>query len=282
MDFFPPIVDDPYDFGSIAVANAVSDVYAMGGTPTLGLNLVCFPEDLPKEILHRILRGGSDKAQEAGVLIGGGHTISDKEPKYGMAVIGTIPAQAVLRNVGAKAGDSLVLTKPIGTGVITTAGKNDRVTPEVLRGAVKSMATLNRAASEAAQAVGVHACTDITGFGLIGHLNAMMKASETTARLSLSAVPLLPGARELVEEAIVPGGTRRNLESLDRDVNWHADLLAEDKLLLCDAQTSGGLLFSVANDRVDQLKHELRARDTLAAVVGSVAERGSAPIEVTP
>ena len=144
------------------------------------------------------------------------------------------------------------------------------------------MATLNRAASEAAQAVGVHACTDITGFGLIGHLHAMMKASETTARLSLSAVPLLPGARELVEEAIVPGGTRRNLESLDRDVNWHADLLAEDKLLLCDAQTSGGLLFSVASDRVDQLKHELRARDTLAAVIGSVAERGSAPIEVTP
>ena len=180
------------------------------------------------------------------------------------------------------AGDSLVLTKPIGTGIITTAGKNDRVAPEVLRGAVESMATLNRAASEAVQEVGVHACTDVTGFGLIGHLHAMMKASETTARLSLSAVPLLLGVRELVGEGITPGGTRRNLESLDHEVNWHPDLSDEDKLLLCDAQTSGGLLVSVAGDRVDQLVRELQARNTLAAVVGSVAERGGTPIEVTP
>ena len=282
VDFFPPIVDDPYDFGAIAVANAISDVYAMGGTPTLGLNLVCFPEDLPKEILYRILQGGSDKAQEAGLLIAGGHTITDKEPKYGMAVTGLISAKKILTNAGAKPGDRLVLTKPIGTGIITTAGKQDRVTPEVLQVAIGHMATLNRAASEAVQAVGVHACTDVTGFGLIGHLHGMMKASGTTAHLGLSSIPLLPGVRELVEQGIVPGGTRRNLETVGQQTSWHPDLSEEDKLLLCDAQTSGGLLLSVAKERVGRLVRELEARNTLAAIIGSVSERTGAPIEVAP
>ena len=283
MDFFPPIVDDPYDFGSIAVANAVSDVYAMGGTPVLGLNLVCFPDNLPKEILYQILKGGSDKAQEAGLLIAGGHTIVDKEPKYGMAVTGHVSAKRILSNAGAKPGDRLVLTKPLGTGIITTAGKFDRVAPEVLRGAVVSMATLNRLPAEAVLAAGgTHACTDVTGFGLIGHLHGMMKASGTTAHLELSAIPLLPGVRELVEEGIAPGGTIRNLESVGRQVRWHPDLTDEDKLLVCDAQTSGGLLVSVGKERLGRLVRELEARNVLAAVIGTVSQQGDAPIEVVP
>jgi selenide,water dikinase len=281
-DFFPPIVDDPYDFGAIAVANALSDVYAMGGVPILGLNLVCFPDDLPMEILHQILRGGADKAREAGLLVAGGHTIKDKEPKYGMAVTGTVACDAILTNAGAKAGDRLVLTKPLGTGIITTAGMNDRTDAETMAGAVASMAALNRAASEAVLTVGANACTDVTGFGLIGHLLTMMNASGTSAHLQMSAIPLLPGVRELVEQGISPGGTGRNLESVGRQTHWHPDMSVEDQLLLCDAQTSGGLLVSVAQDKVDQLIHELTARNTLAEIIGTVSKQGDAPVEVAP
>ena len=280
VDFFPPIVDDPYDFGAVAVANAISDVYAMGGTPILGLNLVCFPEDLSLDVLHRILKGGADKAQEAGVLIAGGHTIKDKEPKYGMAVTGIISPDAIMTNAAARPGDALVLTKPLGTGIITTAGKNGVADAKVLQGAVDSMATLNRAASEAMLAVGANACTDITGFGLIGHLHGMMVASGTSARLELSSIPLLPGAREVVEQGIAPGGTRTNLDTVGGQVSWHPDISDEEKLLLCDAQTSGGLLISLPQERVDQLVQELTARSTLAAVVGVVTEQAELPIGV--
>ena len=274
VDFFPPIVDDPYDFGAIAASNAFSDVYAMGGTPLLALNTVCFPEDLDKAILIEILRGGADVAAEAGVLIAGGHTIRDPEPKYGMAVTGTVHPDRIVTNAKARPGDQLVLTKPIGTGVIATAAKAQATDAATLDGAIATMRRLNRAASEAMLAVGPNAATDVTGFGLAGHLVSMMKASGTTAHLRLGSVPLLPGTRELVERGFVPGGTRRNLESLASSVVWSDDLTEDDRLILCDAQTSGGLLISMAADRVPALLVELRERDTLGAVVGDVTERG--------
>lgn len=274
VDFFPPIVDDPYDFGAIAASNAFSDVYAMGGTPLLALNTVCFPEDLDKAILIEILRGGADVAAEAGVLIAGGHTIRDPEPKYGMAVTGTVHPDRIVTNAKARPGDQLVLTKPIGTGVIATAAKAQATDAATLDGAIATMRRLNRAASEAMLAVGPNAATDVTGFGLAGHLVSMMKASGTTAHLRLGSVPLLPGTRELVERGFVPGGTRRNLESLASSVVWSDDLTEDDRLILCDAQTSGGLLISMAADRVPALLEELRERDTLGAVVGDVTDGG--------
>lgn len=274
VDFFPPIVDDPYDFGAIAASNAFSDVYAMGGTPLLALNTVCFPEDLDKAILIEILRGGADVAAEAGVLIAGGHTIRDPEPKYGMAVTGTVHPDRIVTNAKARPGDQLVLTKPIGTGVIATAAKAQATDAATLDGAIATMRRLNRAASEAMLAVGPNAATDVTGFGLAGHLVSMMKASGTTAHLRLGSVPLLPGTRELVERGFVPGGTRRNLESLASSVVWSDDLTEDDRLILCDAQTSGGLLISMAADRVPALLDELRERDTLGAVVGDVTDGG--------
>ena len=282
VDFFPPIVDDAYDFGSISAANSFSDVYAMGATPVLALNLVCFPEDLPKDVLHQVLHGGADKAKEAGVLVAGGHTIIDKEPKYGMAVMGTVATDAIITNAGARSGDALVLTKPLGTGIITTAGKNDRVSAETLRGAIAVMQTLNRAAAEAMIAVGVNACTDVTGFGLIGHLHGMMEASGTTAQVEMAAVPPLPGVRVLLEDGMIPGGTRRNLDSVGRKTRWHPDISDLDQLLLCDAQTSGGLLISVPGERVDDLLRELASRGGQGAVIGSVMSRADAPIEVVP
>ena len=274
VDFFPPIVDDPYDFGAIAAANAFSDVYAMGGTPLLALNTVCFPEDLDKAILIEILRGGADVAAEAGVLIAGGHTIKDAEPKYGMAVTGTVHPDRIVTNAKARPGDQLVLTKPIGTGVIATAAKAQATDAATLKGAVSTMRLLNRAASEAMLAVGANAATDVTGFGLAGLLVSMMKASGTPAHLRLGSVPLLPGTRELVERGFVPGGTRRNLESLASSLAWDAGLTEDDRLILCDAQTSGGLLISMAADRVPALLKELNDRDTLGAVVGDVTDGG--------
>ena len=285
VDFFPPIVDDPYDFGAIAAANAFSDVYAMGGTPLLALNTVCFPEDLDKAILIEILRGGADVAAEAGVLIAGGHTIRDPEPKYGMAVTGTVHPDRIVTNAKARPGDQLVLTKPIGTGVIATAAKAQATDAATLEGAIATMRRLNRAASEAMLAVGPNAATDVTGFGLAGHLVSMMKASGTTGDLRLGSVPLLPGTRELVERGFVPGGTRRNLESLASSVVWSDELTEDDRLILCDAQTSGGLLICMAADRVPALLKELRERDTLGAVVGEVSARersGSVALEAAP
>ena len=285
VDFFPPIVDDPYQFGAIAAANALSDVYAMGGTPLLALNTVCFPEDLPISILSEILRGGADVAAEAGVLIAGGHTIRDPEPKYGLAVTGTVRPDRLVTNANAQPGDQLVLTKPIGTGIIATAAKGDGTDAATLDGAVSMMRRLNREASEAMLAVGPHAATDVTGFGLAGHLTSMMQASGTTGHLRLGSVPLLPGTRELAERGFVPGGTRRNLDSVARSVRWHAELTEDDRLILCDAQTSGGLLISVAADRVPALLKELQDRDTLGAVVGEVSAGGASggvALEVTP
>ena len=281
VDFFPPIVDDPYHFGAIAVANALSDVYAMGGTPLLALNLVGFPVGLPREILVSILRGGYEKAAEAGVLIVGGHTVDDAEPKYGLAVTGLIKPGDQITNSGAKPDDVLVLTKPIGTGIITTAGKNQAVDAGVLAGAVALMETLNKGASNAMSHVGVNASTDVTGFGLLGHLNAMMRGSGTSARVYWSKVPLLPGLWQLAEQGIAPGGTQRNLASLEHSVRWHESLSHTVQVVLCDAQTSGGLLISTPRDRLDVLLEQLERHGVAgAAVIGEVVDSKTWTIEV--
>ncbi len=281
VDFFPPIVDDPYRFGAIAAANALSDVYAMGGTPLLGLNLVGFPVGLPKEILASILKGGHEKAAEAGVLIVGGHTVDDAEPKYGMAVTGLVKPGDQVTNSGAKPGDALVLTKPIGTGIITTAGKNQAVDADVLAGAMAVMETLNKGASNAMTHVGVNAATDVTGFGLLGHLNAMMRGSGTSARVYWSKTPLLPGLWQLAEQGIAPGGTQRNLDSLGDSVRWGEGLSHTARVVLCDAQTSGGLLISVPRDRLDVLLEQLKGHGVAgAAVIGEVMDSKACTVEV--
>lgn len=276
VDFFPPIVDDPFRFGEIAVANALSDVYAMGGRPLLGLNIVGFPVDLPKDTLGEVLKGGASKASEAGVLIVGGHTVDDKEPKYGLAVTGVIRPGLQVTNAGARPGDLLVLTKPIGTGIITTAGKQQRVDPGVLDRAIETMAALNQEASEAMMAVGVNACVDVTGFGLIGHLLNMLQASGVNARVHLGQIPYLDGVWELVREGIVPGGTRRNLASAGHLVGWDRSADEAARLVLCDAQTSGGLLISVPAERLGRLLEELKGRCVpTSAVIGEVLDPDS-------
>ena len=273
VDFFPPIVDDPFTFGEIAVANAVSDIYAMGGRPLLGLNIVGFPVDLPKHILGDILRGGASKATEAGLIIGGGHTIDDAEPKYGMAVTGIIRPGEQVTNARAKVGDSLVLTKAIGTGIITTAGKDRKVSADTLTGAIRSMSMLNHDASHAMTDVGVNACVDVTGYGVVGHLLGMLAASGVEAHISASAVPVLDGTMELLAQGIAPGGTRRNLKSADRFVDWGPITDERTRLLLCDAQTSGGLLISVPPDKRNDLTAQLERRGTeTRAVIGEIVE----------
>ena len=285
VDFFPPIVDDPFKFGEIAATNALSDVYAMGGKPVIALNIVGFPVDLPHEILGEILSGGASKADEAGVLIVGGHTVDDAEPKYGMSVTGVVNPGEQVTNAGAKPGDVLVLTKPIGTGIITTAGKQERVSAETLDRAVTIMGELNRKASESMMHVGVHACVDITGFGLLGHLRLIAQGSDVRARVSVGSIPVIEGVEELLEMGIAPGGTHRNLESLDGVVDWHADATEQTKILLADAQTSGGLLIAVAPQKADALLQALEdAGVGTRAVIGEILEQSAseASLEVVP
>jgi len=274
VDFFPPIVDDPFAFGEIAVANALSDVYAMGGKPIFGLNVVGFPVSLPHEILAEILKGGSSKAAEAGVLIVGGHTVDDQEPKYGLAVTGIIRPGEEVKNSGAKPGDVLVLTKPIGTGIITTAGKAGIVDTEILKSAIETMSTLNKSAAEAMMDVGVNACADITGFGLLGHLRAIVNGSGVTAHLKLSDIPVIEGVYSLLNENVAPGGTHRNLESMEGFVLWDDDIDDNHKLLLSDAQTSGGLLISVPPERLPHLLEALRKNGVeTSAVIGQILDQ---------
>jgi selenide,water dikinase len=280
VDFFPPITDDPFEYGEIAAANSLSDVYAMGGKPLVALNIVGFPASLDRAILGEILRGGYSKAGEAGCLIAGGHTVDDPEPKYGLSVVGLVEPGRQVTNAGARPGDVLVLTKPLGTGIITTAAKQGVVDAAVMKGAVTTMATLNRAACDAMVRVGVHAATDITGFGLMGHLKSMVRGSQVTAEIHLGQVPVLPGAWELLDRGVAPGGTHRNLHSVADTVQWSTELSEREQLLLCDAQTSGGLLISVAGDRQDALVSELKANGVeVAAVVGAVTETSSGQIQ---
>ena len=282
-DFFTPIVDDPYDFGRIAAANALSDVYAMGGKPFAALNIVCFPkDDLPIEVLSDILRGGREKADEAGVAVVGGHTIDDPEPKYGMAVTGSIHPDRVVTIAGARVGDRLILTKPIGTGIVGTAIKRGLANPKHVDAAVGHMATLNRAASEAMAEVGVSACTDITGFGLLGHMLNVADASGVTLEIDFSSVPFLPGIWDYVSRDVVPGGTERNLEAVDASVDWPDRFADARKLALADAQTSGGLLLSVPERKAAELKAALTAKGVpVAAEIGRVQPQGEFPLVVT-
>jgi selenide,water dikinase len=276
VDFFTPIVDDPYDFGRIAAANALSDVYAMGGRPLFALNLVAFPRDLLSAepgVLGEILRGGGDVVRAAGAVTIGGHSIDDAEPKYGLCVLGEVETSALTRNATARAGDALVLTKPIGTGIIATAIKRAAASSAAVAAAVECMTTLNRDAAAAARRVGVSAVTDVTGFGLIGHLRSMLRASGVAARIHASAVPLLPDAERLTRGGNVPGGTRRNLADAAHDVRWADGIDETTRILLCDAQTSGGLLIAVPAASADHLLDELRAAGTPAAVrIGEVLE----------
>ena len=272
-DFFTPIVDDPFDFGRIAAANALSDIYAMGGRPLFALNLVGFPRKLlPEGLLEDILGGGAQVAREAGIAILGGHTIDDAEPKYGMVAVGEVDPDRMVTNAAGRAGDVLVLTKALGSGVIATAVKAGTAPEGVVRAAVESMATLNRGAAEAAVAVGVHAGTDITGFGLLGHLRSLARASGLSARVRVADVPLLEGARTLVSEGHVPGGTRRNLEDLAQDVTFASSVEPELRTLVADAQTSGGLLLAVAPDKLDELLAALAGSSPVAAVIGTLEE----------
>ena len=272
VDFFTPLVDDAYDFGRIAATNAFSDLYAMGATPLLALNLVGWPrETLPFELLGEVLRGGAEVAQAAGAFVLGGHSVDDPEPKYGMVAIGEVHPDRIVTNARAEPGDAVVLTKPLGTGVLTTALKRDLVTAAELAPAVAAMTTLNAGAARAMLAVGVHAATDVTGFGLLGHLHTLLAASGRGAELHAAAVPLLPGARAAAERGAIPGGTKRNAEDVADAVQFAASVDAPTRLLLADAQTSGGLLIAVAPERLDALVAALvRERALAAAVIGRV------------
>jgi selenide,water dikinase len=276
-DFFTPIVDDPYDWGRIAATNALSDVYAMGGAPLLALNLVAWPrEGLPFDLLARVLDGGHDVVKEAGAIVGGGHSIDDAEPKFGLAVVGTVDPARVLTNRTARAGDVLVLTKPIGLGVISTAVKRDEAPDALVDEAIRVMTTLNAGARDAALAVGdaVHAATDVTGFGLLGHLREMLVASGVAAIVDARSVPVIDGVRALIQQGMVAGGTQRNHAFVSESVDWNG-LPSDEQLLLADAQTSGGLLLAVAPDAADDLVRALVEHDTLAAAVVGATHPGA-------
>jgi len=270
VDFFTPIVDDPHDFGAIAAANALSDIYAMGAKPLTALNLVAFPKDGPLEVLGEIMRGGAEKAREAGVVVIGGHSIDDKEPKYGMAVTGVVHPKKMALKSGARPNDALVLTKPLGIGIISSAIKAGKAPHAMVEAATANMKLLNKAASEAMVEVGVTGATDITGFGLLGHLHEMLHTSGVSARLVLSRIPIIDGVRALAKSG-VPGGTRANLKYVSDKVAWTEGITEEEKLILADAQTSGGLLIAVSTDKLDALLAGLKAHSVeTRAVIGEV------------
>lgn len=268
VDLITPIVDDPYDYGRIAAANSLSDVYAMGAKPLMALAVVCFPSrQVPLEVLGRILQGGIATAREAGIAVVGGHSVEDREPKYGLVVTGLVSPDGVLANSGARPGDVLVLTKPIGTGILTTALKKKQLEDSAAVEVVEVMTTLNRAAAEAIEGLRVHALTDVTGFGLLGHLVEMASASGIGARLQASAVPVLQQAWPLARRGIHPGGTKRNLEHFGPSVQWAQGTPEETRLVLADPQTSGGLLIAIASEDVDELLGRLET----ASVIGEIS-----------
>ena len=272
VDFFTPLVDDPYDFGRIAAANALSDVYAMGAVPLFALNLVGWPRGkLPFELLGEILRGGQDVVAQAGAFVLGGHSVDDPEPKYGMVAIGEVHPDRIVTVSGAKPGDALVLTKPIGTGVLTTALKRDLLPAADLAPAIASMTTLNAGAARAMLVAKAHAATDVTGFGLLGHLHNLLRASGVAAEVRAAAVPLLPHAKEVAERGAVPGGSQRNRESLAEWVTFDGRIGETERTLLTDAQTSGGLLIALPEHQVAGLLAALGREGVLVqAVIGRV------------
>lgn len=282
VDFITPIVDNPYTFGAIAAANALSDIYAMGARPVTALNLAAFPvRSLPLEILQEILRGAAETIAEAGATIVGGHTIDDPEPKFGLAVTGLAHPDRIVRKAGGRLGDALILTKPLGTGILTTALDRRLIGEEDLRDAVQAMRTLNRAAAEVMVEAGVHACTDVTGFGLLGHLHELAEASGVAARISMNQIPVLPGVWDLAKRDAVPGGSRNNQRYLTEHVTWGEGIKPEEQVVLCDAQTSGGLLIAVPPRRRSRLMAALRRRGILAAEIGKLMRGTPGRITVT-
>jgi selenide,water dikinase len=278
-DFFTPIVDDPGDFGRIAGANALSDIYAMGGRPLAALNLLALPGNLPAEVAVGILSGGAESVRLADAVVVGGHTIEDAEPKYGMAVFGTVHPDRVVRNVGARPGDSLVLTKPIGTGIMTTALKRGLESESSVRPVIESMAHLNRAAADAMLEVGVNAATDVTGFGLLGHLHEMLGGSGVEASVARGAVPVWEGALGYAADLVCPGRTKDLLAFLEEWIDW-GDAGPEWRSLLTDPQTSGGLLLSVAGGRESALLAALEALGEEGHVIGHVSEGSAGVVRV--
>lgn len=282
VDFFTPVVDDPYTYGQISATNSLSDVYAMGGEPKTAMNIVCFPQSgLDKEILRDILQGGGDKATEAGVVVVGGHSVADDEIKYGMAVTGTIDPRHIRRNVGARVGDVLILTKPLGTGILTTALKRSHLTEEEYGAAVTSMSTLNAKAAEVMQRYTVHACTDVTGFSLMGHSYEMAAGSKVTLRLRTSALPVLPGALRLALKGYITGGCKRNRTYLADKVSVSPQAAQDLNEVAFDPQTSGGLLIAVPENEAKALAQSLLDEGVLAAaLIGEAVPQGQVWVEL--
>lgn len=284
VDFFTPIVDDPYDFGRIAVTNALSDIYAMGARPIVALNIVAYPaRTQPLDALEQILKGGADQASRAGVSIVGGHSIDDPEPKYGLAVMGLADPAEIVTNSGGKPGDRLILTKPIGTGIISTAIKKQVASSDVVARAVEIMTTLNATASEVMKRFQCRACTDVTGFGLIGHLHEMTTASKVGAEIYADRIPVIEGVKELVNLDMAPGGTEANLEFLteSKAVIWSDNVTTDLRLILCDAQTAGGLLIAVNPDRAEEMVRELHMSGVHdATIIGKLTEDSNCQIRV--
>jgi selenide,water dikinase len=275
VDFITPIVDQPYLFGQIAAVNALSDVYAMGGKPLTAMNLIGFPRlSLGLSVLTEILRGGLEKVHEAGAVLLGGHTVDDVELKYGLSVTGTVHPQKIVTNRGARVGDVLILTKAIGTGIISTAHKAQMAEARVLQGAVDSMARLNNKSSEAMVECGVHACTDITGFGLLGHASQMAKGSSLSFRFFYSQIPILPGAKEYANQGMVPGGAYCNQEYFGREVAISSRVPDPERIILFDPQTSGGLLIALPAADGEKLLRSLRDKGIQeATLIGAVSHR---------
>ena len=272
LDFFPPVVDDPYDYGAIAAANAMSDVYAMGGEVVLALNICGFPPDLPSDVVAEILRGGAEKVAEAGGVLAGGHTLDDKEPKYGLAVMGFVHPDCVLTKAGARPGDALILTKPLGAGIITTALKGQVADPAHVAAAVESMKRLNRDAARLIQQAGVHACTDITGFALLGHAQDMAEKSGVGIRFCLEKLPFLEGARGYAEDWLFPGGTCRNQEHYAPQVRFASGIPEEMQMLLYTPETSGGLLIAVPSEKLEELIALFNTEGQEHWLIGEVVE----------
>jgi selenide,water dikinase len=272
IDFFTPVVDDAYDYGAIAAANAMSDVYAMGGEVLFALNIAAFPPDMDPSLVSEVLRGGAEKVIEAGGVIAGGHTIQDEEPKYGLAVTGLVHPDRIFTKGGARPGDRLVLSKPLGTGTVSTALKQDIAQPDHVAAMIENMKHLNRCAAVAGQVVGVRAATDITGFGLLGHATEMTQAGGVRFRFWMSDIPLLPGATDYAAEWIFPGGSHNNKAHYGHLVRFDANIPEDRQMLLWDAQTSGGLLLALPAERVDDFFAECVDHEQTAWVVGEVLE----------
>ena len=280
VDYFPPVLDDPYLYGAVAAANALSDVYAMGGRPVSALNLAGFPKDFAPDWIREIFRGGFDKVREAGAVLAGGHTVQGPEPLFGFAITGVVDPERVVGNAGARPGDVLFLTKPLGMGSLTTGGKRGVAAPELVRQAAEVMATLNGRAAEAMGTVEAHACTDVTGFGLVGHARNIALASEVTLRFGLQDLPLVDGALDLARDGVVSGGSNRSRAAIGAEVLVEDGADAARVAIAFDAETSGGLLIAVAPDDAPRLHEALAARDVPACRVGHVVERAAHAIEL--